>query len=245
MKSLFFLFILIINFSMSCRSMAYKCFSDNECPNNNGKFVSNNQHKDIYEGQLGVPPGFNLQIDPLLPHGFGKITYGPQIPGTERSYSEGDVYEGYWDWDKFNFPKYSGKGTYTYKSGTVIETEWKDSSPLTGAFGKKKFPDGTVISGIWNSNGYICIGNCTNGTGTETADFGEWYTKGTFVNKQITEGIQYNPDYLSEGKFRGNRLVSGIITCKSNRNRCNNQIRNYSLDNSEFSSNQIKIIYKD
>ncbi|TGL84816.1 hypothetical protein EHQ68_18375 [Leptospira congkakensis] len=245
MKSILFIFVLLISFLASCRSLSYKCISEDGCPNNKGKYISRDGHKDIYEGQLAVPPGFNFEIDRLLPHGFGKMTYGPQSPGTYRIREEGEVYEGFWDWNQFKFPRFYGKGTYTWKNGTITEAEWYDDSALAGSLGKRKFPDGTVITGIWDKKSYLCSGDCTNGTGIKTADMGEWYSKGKFVEGNLSEGLKYTPYFVEEGKFSQNQLSSGTITCTSNKDTCVRYIKFYSFNTNKFSSNQIKIIYKD
>lgn len=226
MKILILFLLTISIYTISCRSMAFKCISEDGCPENKGKYVSNDQHQDLYEGEMAVPPGFNLRIDPLLPHGYGKMIYGPQIPGTIRDVEEGVVYEGNWGWDEFNFPRFFGKGIYINSSGIKTEANWFNDNPVIGSTVTRIFPNGKVIKFEVRKSrmSYLCSGNCTNGIGIKSHAKVRWYASGKFVDSKFVEGLWVTPYYEEEGIFdRG--LIKGKLTCLVEREECKKQLR--------------------
>ncbi|MCW7460415.1 hypothetical protein ND856_18975 [Leptospira bandrabouensis] len=214
---------------ISCRSANLRCFEENKCNNNQGKYISTSEFKDIYEGTTKVSPVFNFGVDRILPYGYGKMTYIQEKPGFLRYESFTDSYEGYWDWiqdaGKVDYLSvYHGKGTKILKDGTIIDTEWQFGDHRIGSKGTIKFKDGRTISGVWDKY-YLCSGNCKNGKGSWASSKGGWIQSGTFTNGSLNGiGTEETNEYIFNGTFNKNGKESGKVKCKVEKTECMNSI---------------------
>lgn len=214
----------------NCQTPMFRCVDKNGCTNNSGTYVTTDEHKDVYTGNMKESETFNFGIKILKPFGNGKITYGPQIPGYTRRYQEGESYEGNWSWINGGFD-YHEKGVVTTNDGTKIDGYWYDGLPKVGSDGMITFSDGRKITGVWGKF-YLCSGNCTDGYGKESSGYGGWILSGYYSNGSLNgEGIDETNEYIFKGKFLKRTKVSGIFNCKVKKEDCLKGIpRGYQTD---------------
>lgn len=160
----------------------------------------------------------------MFPIGKGKVVYGPEEPGYKRALIDtGDSYDGNFDWNsEGKYSNYSGEGIYTTANGTITKTIWENDDVKLGAPVEKQILNGMTLNGNFNSEGYLCIGNCLDGYGVKSYKKADLYLVGNFkAGKLEGTGSFFNGEIFLRGTFKKGKLDKGDIFCtRKNENYC-------------------------